>query len=90
VSEAETHDAQPARSWADPLSGLFAAMALFFSLVAIAYHPLTISVAAFLLGLLSVLMSARHERLAGIALGVAGVCFVAGMSIAIVTDKPLW
>ena len=90
MSEAEPHDAQPARSWADSLSGLFAAMALFFGLVAIAYHPLTISVAAFLLGLLSVLMSARHERLAGIALGVAGVCFVAGMSIAIVTDKPLW
>jgi hypothetical protein len=90
VSEAETHDAQPARSWADPLSGLFAAMALFFGLIALAYHPLTISVAAFLLGLLSVLMSARHERLAGIALGVAGLCFVAGMTIAIVTDKPLW
>jgi hypothetical protein len=90
VSEAETHDAQPARSWADPLSGLFAAMALFFGLIALAYHPLTISVAAFLLGLLSVLMSARHERLAGIALGVAGLCFVFGMTIAIVTDKPLW
>jgi hypothetical protein len=89
VSEAETHDA-PSRSWADPLSGIFAAMALFFSFVALAYHPLTVSVAAFLLGLLSVLMSARHERLAGLALGVAGVCFVAGMSIAIVTDKPLW
>jgi hypothetical protein len=90
VSEAETHDAEPARSWADPLSGLFAAMALFFSVLALAYHPLTISVAAFLLGLLSVLMSARHERLAGIALGIAGLSFVAGMTIAIVTDKPLW
>ena len=90
MSEAETHDAEPARSWADPLSGLFAAMALFFGLIALAYHPLTISVAAFLLGLLSVLMSARHERLAGIALGVAGLSFVAGMTIAIVTDKPLW
>jgi hypothetical protein len=90
VSEAETHEAQPARSWADPLSGIFAAMALFFSVLALAYHPLTVSVAAFLLGLLSVLMSARHERLAGIALGVAGLSFVTGMTIAIVTDKPLW
>jgi uncharacterized membrane protein (DUF2068 family) len=90
VSEVETHDAEPARSWADPLSGLFAAIALFFSLLALAYHPLTVSVTAFLLGLLSVLMSARHERLAGIALGVAGLSFVAGMTIAIVTDKPLW
>jgi hypothetical protein len=90
VIEAESHDSRPARRLADPLSGLFAAMALFFSLVALAYHPLTVSVAAFLLGLLSVLMSSRHERLAGLALAVAGVCFVAGMTIAIVTDKPLW
>jgi hypothetical protein len=90
VSQAESHDAQPARRWADPLAGLFAAMALFLGLVALAYHPLTISVAAFLLGFLSLLMSARHEKLAGIAIGVAGVCFVAGMSIAVLTDKPLW
>jgi uncharacterized membrane protein (DUF2068 family) len=90
VSQVESHDAHPPRSWADPLSGLFAAMALFFSLLALAYHPLTVSVAAFLLALVSVMMSSRHERLAGIALAVAGVCFIAGMTIAIVTEKPLW
>jgi hypothetical protein len=90
VSQAEHRDAQPARQWADPLSGLFAAMALFFSLLALAYHPLTVSVVAFGLALVAVLMSSRHERLAGIALGVAGVCFVAGMTIAILTEKPLW
>ena len=90
MSEAEPHEAQPARSWADPLSGIFAAIALFFSLLALAYHPLTVSVAAVLLALLSVLMSARHERLAGFALGVAGLSFVTGMTIAIITDKPLW
>jgi len=90
VSEAQPHETHPARTWADPLSGLFAAMALFFSLVALAYHPLPVSVAAFLLGLLAVGMSSRHERLAGLALAVAGVCFVAGMAIAVATDKPLW
>ena len=90
MSEAETHEAQPARSWADPLSGIFAAMALFFSLLALAYHPLTVSVAAFLLGLLSVLMSARHERLAGSARGVAGICFGDGMTSATATDTPRW
>ena len=90
MSQAESHDTQPARPWADPLSGLFAAMALFFSLVALAYHPLTVSVAAFLLGFISVIMSPRHEKLAGIALCVAGVCFVAGMAIAVITEKPLW
>ena len=90
MSQVEPHDAHPPRSWADPLSGLFAAMALFFSLLALAYHPLTVSVAAFLLALVSVMMSSRHERLAGLALAVAGVCFIAGMTIAILTEKPLW
>ncbi|HEU0302987.1 MAG TPA: hypothetical protein VFR32_00250 [Gaiellaceae bacterium] len=90
MTPAEQHEAHSSRPWADPLSGLFAAMALFFSLLALAYHPLTVSVAAFLLGLVAVLMSSRHERLAAIALGVAGVCFVAGMTIAIVTERPLW
>jgi uncharacterized membrane protein (DUF2068 family) len=90
VSQVEPHDAHASRQWADPLSGLFAAMALFFSLLALAYHPLTVSVVAFGLALVAVLMSPRHERLAGIALAVAGVCFVAGMAIAVITEKPLW
>jgi hypothetical protein len=90
VSQAEPHDSHPSRPLADPLSGLFAAMALFFSLLALAYHPLTVSVVAFGLALAAVLMSPRHEKLAGIALGVAGVCFVAGMAIAVITEKPLW
>lgn len=90
MSQAESHDVHASRRWADPLSGLFAAMALFFSLLALAYHPLPVSVVAFALGLAAVLMSPRHERLAGIALGVAGICFVAGMTIAVITEKPLW
>jgi hypothetical protein len=75
---------------ADPLSGLLAAAALFFGLVALVYHPLTVSVAAILLGLVAVAMSARHQQLAAIALAVAGICFVAGMAIAVTTGHPLW
>jgi hypothetical protein len=90
VSELESQERHAARPWADPLSGVFAAAALFFSLVALVYHPLTISVAAILLGLVAVAMSARHQQLAGIALAVAGICFVAGMAIAVTTGHPLW
>jgi hypothetical protein len=90
VSEVESRDSHDPRPLADPLSGLFAAAALFFSLLALVYHPLTVSVAAILLGLSAVAMSARHQQLAGIALTVAGICFVAGMAIAVVTGHPLW
>ncbi len=90
MSTAETPSSQSAQTWADPLSGVFAATALFFSLVALVYHPLPVSVAAILLGLVAVLMSPRHQQLASIALAVAGVCFVAGMAIAVTTGNPLW
>lgn len=90
MSELESQESHAARPWADPLSGLFAAAALFFSLLALVYHPLTVSVAAIFLGLVAVAMSARHQQLAGIALTVAGICFVAGMAIAVVSGNPLW
>ena len=90
MSTQETENGQPARPWADLLSGLFAAAALFVGLLALAYHPLPISVAAILLGLVAAAMSSRHQQLAGIALAVAGVCFVAGMAIAVTTGNPLW
>ena len=83
----ETHEE---RSSVDLLAGLLAAAALFFALLALAYHPLPVSVAAILLGLVAVAMSPHHQRLAGVALGVAGLCFVAGMAIAVTTGKPLW
>ena len=78
------------RSSVDFLSGLLAAAALFLALVALAYHPLPVSVVAVLLGLVAVAMSPHHERLAGVALAVAGICFVAGMAIAVTTGQPLW
>lgn len=84
---AETH---VERSSVDFLAGLLAAAALFFALLALAYHPLPVSVTAILLGLVAVAMSPHHQRLAGVALGVAGICFVAGMAIAVTTGQPLW
>lgn len=83
-------EASSQHSWADLLSGLFAAAALFFSLIALAYHPVPVGVTAIALSLLAVGMSARHQRLAAAALAVSGACFVVGMSLAIITDNPLW
>ena len=78
------------RSSVDLVAGLLAAAALFFALLALAFHPLPVSVAAIALGLVSAAMSPHHQRLAGIALAVAGICFVAGMAIAVTLEHPLW
>ncbi len=85
-----TDHADAERTSVDLIAGLLAAAALFVALLALAYHPLVVSVAAFLLGLIAAGISRHHERLAGIALAVAGVCFIAGMAIAVTTHNSLW
>lgn len=90
MSVTQPEEASQARRWADMLSGFFAAAALFFSLIALARKPVPVSVAAIFLALLAVGMSSRHQRLAATALAVSGLSFVAGLSIAIITDNPLW
>jgi uncharacterized membrane protein YgdD (TMEM256/DUF423 family) len=43
-----------------------------------------------LLALLALAMSEKHQRLAGFAVAIGGVCFVIGMAAAVVTDHPLY
>ena len=85
-----TGEAHAERTSVDLIAGLFAAATLFLALLALAFHPLVVSIAAFLLGLVAAGMSRHHERLAAVALAVAGVCFVAGMAIAVTTHHALW
>ncbi len=81
---------RPGRETVDTLAGLFASAALFFGLVALAYRPVPVAVAAILLSLVAAGMSERYRRLAAVALAVSSLCFVAGTALAVVTDNPLW
>jgi hypothetical protein len=78
------------KSAVDTVAGLMSAAALLFSLVAIAYHPITISVASVTLALVGAGLSARYRRLAAAAVYVSALCFVVGISIAVITHNPLW
>lgn len=82
--------AESRRNTVESLAGFFAALSLFASLVALAYHPLPFSVAACLLALVASGMSSRHKLLCFSAVVVAGVCFVGGVVVAITTGHPLW
>ena len=90
--EPEPYDpiADSRRNGVEAVAGFFAAAALFVSLVALAYHPVPLSVAACLLALVASGMSRTHKTLCFAAVIVSGTCFVAGMVIAIVTGHPLW
>jgi MFS superfamily sulfate permease-like transporter len=82
--------AEARRNTVETIAGLFAAAALFSSLVALAYHPVPIAVGACLLALIASGMSVRHKTLCLAAVLVSGTCFVAGIVIAITTGHSLW
>jgi hypothetical protein len=82
--------AAPRRSGVDAVAGLMSAAALFFSLVALAYHPIPISIASIMLALVGAGMSSRHRTLASTAVAVSALCFVGGVVVAVVTHNSLW
>lgn len=72
------------------LAGLMSAAAIAAGTVALAYRPLRLALFAILLALIAAGLGGRHSRLAAVAVGVATVCWVLGMAIAIMTDNPLY
>jgi hypothetical protein len=74
----------------EAVAGFFAAAALFTALVALAYHPVPLSVGSCLLALVASGMSVRHRTLCLVAVLVSGTCFVGGLVIAITTGHSLW
>ncbi len=72
------------------ISGLLSASALFAALLALAYRPARIVPAAIVLALVAARMSDRHRRLAAAAVAVAGICWVLGMTIAVITNNPIF
>jgi hypothetical protein len=82
----------PARedSPSEVVAGLIAAASIFVSLAAIAYRPLRLVPVAIVLALVATAIGGRHARLAGFAVAVGGVAFVLGLTVAVLTEHPLW
>jgi hypothetical protein len=74
----------------DAIAGFLASVALFASLIGIAYRPARLIPFALLLALIATAMGGRHARLAAIALAVGSVCFVVGMALAVITNNPIF
>lgn len=86
VSAQPVHEERPAES----IAGLLAALALFAALVGLAYRPVRVIPFAILLALVATAMGGRHARLAATALLVCGLCFIAGLAIAVLTNNPIF
>ena len=75
---------------AEAVAGFMAAAAIFVSLVGVVHRPARVLPAAMLVALVAAGIGGRHQRLAAFAVAVAAACFVAGMTVAVATDRPLF
>ena len=86
MSAEPTSTASPA----ELVSGFLAVLSIAGSILALVWDPLRVSPFAVLLALISVGMGARAARLPLLAVAVGTVCFIAGMTIAVTTNNPLY
>ena len=83
-------DGQAETRPSETVAGFLAAFSIFASVIALAWHPLRLLAPAIVLAMISAGMGGRHHRLAFAAVLIAAVCFVLGMTIAVVTQRQLW
>jgi hypothetical protein len=72
------------------VGSFLAVVSIVASLLALVYNPLRLTPFAVLLGLISVGMSPRSARLPALAIGVAVICFIVGLTIAVTTNNPIY
>jgi len=72
------------------VAGFLAVLAIVGSLLSLVWHPFRLNPFAVLLALIAVGMSPKDARLPLIALAVASICFVVGLTIAVTTNNPLF
>ena len=77
-------------SASESVAGFLAALAIFVSLIGVAWHPLRLIGPAIVVSLVAAAMGGRHQRLAFAAVLTVAACFFFGLMLAVVTSHPLW
>jgi hypothetical protein len=72
------------------VAGYLASIAIFASLISLAWHPIRLLGPALLLALVSAAMTGRGNRLSFVAIVTVAVCFFLGMMITVITGRALW
>jgi hypothetical protein len=75
----------------EAVAGFLAAASIALSAVAVVYRPVRLVPFALVIAFVAVgLSSGRHSRLAAFAVAVGAVAWLVGMTIAVLTEKPLY
>jgi hypothetical protein len=75
---------------AETVAGFLASLAIFASLMGVAYRPLRLIPLAVVLALIATAIGGRHGRLATFAVYTGAACFAIGLAVAVITSNPLW
>jgi uncharacterized membrane protein YtjA (UPF0391 family) len=81
---------EPRTRPSEAVAGFAAALAIFASVIGVAWHPLRLIPVSIVIALIATAMGGRHTGLARAAVIVGAVCFFLGMTIAIISQRPLW
>ena len=74
----------------ETVAGFLSAIAIFVSLVGIAWHPLRLILPSLAIALIASGMGNGKGRLQFAAVLICGVCLFLGFTIAVAFSKPLW
>jgi hypothetical protein len=77
-------------SSSDLVAGFLSVLSIVGSAIGIAYQPMKILPVAFLIGLVSVGMAQRENKLPLVAMAFGSVAFIVGLTIAVTTNHPLY
>jgi hypothetical protein len=90
VSAEERTELVRRESTSDTVAGFLAAAALFAGLLAIVWYPGRVGPAAMLVALIAAALSGPQRRFAAGALAIATVSWLAGMVVAILTERAIF
>jgi hypothetical protein len=85
-----TADYEDRSNAAEAIAGYMSAAAIFLSAIALAVRPVPLSIAAIVLGLVASAIGGRWGRLHAIAVACGTSAFVLGLTIAVITERPLF
>ena len=72
------------------VAGYLASLAIFASLIGIAWHPLRLIGPSIVIAMVAAAMGGRTHRLALAAVLVVAASFFLGLTIAVIAQRPLW
>jgi hypothetical protein len=89
-ADSEVLHEREGRRTAETVAGYLSALAIFVSIVGIAWHPLRLILPALLIALVASGMAGPGRRLQFAAVMICGVCLFLGFTVAVVTSHALW